>query len=225
MEPGLYIVGTPIGNLKDFSLRAIQTLNEVDYIYAEDTRHTKKLTDFHQIKNQIVSYHKFNEAKRISEITKKLKNGGSIALVSDSGMPGISDPGSRLTKACRDLQIPIISIPGPTALTTAISLSGISETGFIFVGFLPHKSGGRASKLRYWSKMPLPVIFYESPHRLIKLMNEIQENISDSRNIFVARELTKKFEEHLEGNPSRIIQAFENRRVKGEIVVILYPES
>ena len=225
MNPGLYIVGTPIGNLKDISIRAIETLKEADFIYAEDTRHTKKLIFHYDIHNQLISYYKFNEAKRINEIIKKIKNGASVVLVCDSGMPGISDPGAKLIKACRDSNISITSIPGPSAVTTAISLSGLGDDGFIFAGFLPHKSGGRARELKRWSNQKLPVVFYESPYRLIKLMKEIEEHISPNREVFIARELTKKFEETLHGNPNEIQLAFQQRRVKGELVVILYPAS
>ena len=225
MEPGLYIVGTPIGNLGDLSARAIETLTNADLICAEDTRHTRRLTDRYQIETRLMSYHKFNEAQRCEHIIKRIQEGEAVALVSDSGMPGISDPGSRLIQACRHANLAITSAPGPTALATAMALSGIGENGFIFAGFLPHKSGGRERELKRWSDMHIPVIFYESPYRLLKLMGEIEQHLSPDRTVFVARELTKIHEEQLQGTPAEVQTAFQNRKVKGEFVIVLHPVS
>ena len=225
MESGLYIVGTPIGHLQDLSARAIETLANADLICAEDTRHTRRLTDRYQIETRLISYHKFNEAQRSEHILQRIQSGEAIALVSDSGMPGISDPGSRLIQACRHANLSITSVPGPTALTTAIALSGIGENGFVFAGFLPHKSGGRERELKRWSDMHIPVVFYESPYRLLKLMGEIEQHLSPNRAVFVARELTKKHEEQLQGTPAEIQAAFQNRNVKGELVIVLHPLS
>jgi len=223
MEPGLYIVGTPIGNLSDLSARAIETLQQVDLICAEDTRHTQRLTQRHDIQTPLTSYHKFNEAQRTESLVQRIQEGQAIALVSDSGMPTISDPGVRLIQACREAQLTITPIPGPTALATALACSGLPHTGFTFIGFLPPKSGGRQRELTRWADHSLPVILYESPHRLLKLMTEIEQHLGPDRRLFIARELTKKHEELLEGSPAEITAAFENRTVKGELVVILHP--
>jgi 16S rRNA (cytidine1402-2'-O)-methyltransferase len=225
MEPGLYIVGTPIGNLGDLSLRAQETLREVHLICAEDTRHTKRLTQRYEINTPLMSCHKFNEAQRSETIIARIQNGEAIALVSDSGMPTISDPGARLITACREANLLITSIPGPTALTTALACSGLSSTGFTFIGFLPPKSGGRERELKRWSDHPLPVLFYESPYRLLKLMGEIETHLGAERIVFVARELTKLHEEFLQGTPTEITAQFTHRNVKGELVIILHPLS
>lgn len=223
MEAGLYIVGTPIGNLGDISLRAIETLKEADLIVAEDTRHTRRLTDRYEIKTHLQSCHKFNETQRAEQLIERIQQGQAVAMVTDSGMPGISDPGSRVVGLCRAANIPITSIPGPAAVTTAVALSGYGEQGFIFAGFLPHKSGGRRRDIEKWKDADLPVVLYESPYRLLKLMGEIEAYIGPDRTVFVGRELTKKFEECTEGTPAEILNAYENRTVKGECVVILRP--
>ena len=225
MESGLYIVGTPIGNLGDLSVRALETLQQVDLICAEDTRHTKRLTQRYEIETRLMSYHKFNEAQRSEHIVQRIQEGEAVALVSDSGMPGISDPGSRLIQACRHANLPITSVPGPTALATAMALSGIGENGFVFAGFLPHKSVGRGRELKRWSDIQIPVIFYESPYRLLKLMGEIEQHLGPDRIVFVARELTKKHEEQLQGTPAEIQTTFQNRNVKGELAIVLHPLS
>jgi 16S rRNA (cytidine1402-2'-O)-methyltransferase len=224
MEAGLYIVGTPIGNLGDISARALETLQEVDLIVAEDTRHTRRLTDRYEIGTRLMSCHKFNEVQRAEQIIGRIENGDAIAMVSDSGMPCISDPGARVVALCREAGVPITSIPGPTAVTTAVALSGMGEKGFIFAGFLPHKSGGRRRDLVQWVEADLPVVFYESPYRLIKLMNEIEEYLGADRVVFVAREMTKKFEELATGTPADIRGAYEGRTVRGECVVIVRPK-
>ncbi len=225
MEPGLYIVGTPIGNLGDISARAIETLQEADLIMAEDTRHTRRLTERYEIKTHLQSCHKFNEIQCAEQIIDRIQQGQVVAMVTDSGMPGISDPGSRVTALCRKAGVAITSVPGPAAVTTAVALSGYGENGFIFAGFLPHKSGGRKRDLEKWKEADLPVVLYESPYRLLKLMGEISEYLGAERTVFVGRELTKKFEECTEGTPEQIIQAYENRTVKGECVVIIQPQN
>lgn len=223
MDSALYIVGTPIGNLGDISLRALETLKEADLIVAEDTRHTRRLTARYEITTHLQSCHKFNEIQRAEQIIERIRDGQSVAMVTDSGMPGISDPGSRVVALCRKAGIPITSVPGPAAVTTAVALSGYGENGFIFAGFLPHKSGGRKRDLEKWNDADLPVVFYESPYRLLKLMGEIEQYLGADRTIFVGRELTKKFEECTEGTPDSVRQAYENRTVKGECVVIIQP--
>ncbi|QBG48136.1 16S rRNA (cytidine(1402)-2'-O)-methyltransferase [Verrucomicrobia bacterium S94] len=225
MEAGLYIVGTPIGNLGDISFRALETLKEADLIVAEDTRHTRRLTDRYEISTHMMSCHKFNEHQRAEQIIERIHGGGAVAMVTDSGMPCISDPGSRVILLCREAGIPITAVPGPAAVTTAVALSGFGEKGFIFAGFLPHKSGGRKRDLLKWADADLPVVLYESPYRLIKVLNEIEEYLGADRTVFVGRELTKKFEECTCGTPQEIRTAYEKRTVKGECVVILLPEK
>ncbi len=225
MDAGLYIVGTPIGNLGDISFRALETLKEADLIMAEDTRHTRRLTNRYEITTHLMSCHKFNEVQRAEQIVERIQNGEAIAMVTDSGMPGISDPGARVVALCRETGVMVTSIPGPAAVTTAVALSGLGEKGFIFAGFLPHKSGGRKRDLLKWMEADLPVVFYESPHRLIKLLNEIEEHLGADRSLFVGRELTKKFEELSAGNPTEIRAQYEGRNVKGECVVIVKPAS
>ena len=225
MEAALYIVGTPIGNLGDISARALETLREVDLIVAEDTRYTRRLTDRYEISTRMMSCHKFNEIQRSEQIIERIQNGEAIAMVTDSGMPGISDPGSRVVDHCRKAGVEITSVPGPAAVTTAVALSGFGEKGFIFAGFLPHKSGGRKRDLIKWIDADLPVVLYESPYRLIKLMNEIDEHLGPTREVFAGRELTKKFEELTWGTPSHVREQYEGRNVKGECVVIIQPEG
>lgn len=222
MEPGLYIVGTPIGNLQDITLRALDTLKGADVILAEDTRITRRLLDRHGIATPMLSYHKFNEAQRVDEILSRLRSGQKLALVTDAGMPGVSDPGSRVVSACRGNGLPVFVIPGPSAVTSAVALSGMASAGFVFAGFLPHKSGARKRRLAEVSGGDLPVVLYESPYRLLKLMDEIAE-VLGQRKVFVARELTKHFEEGICGTPADISASFAKRAVKGELVVVIEP--
>ena len=216
-------MGTPIGNLGDMTFRALDTLKEANLIVAEDTRHTRRLTNRYEIETHLMSCHKFNEVQRAEQIIERIQNGEAVALVTDSGMPGISDPGARVVTLCREADVMITSVPGPAAVTTAVALSGLGEKGFIFAGFLPHKSGGRKRDLLKWAETDLPVVLYESPYRLLKLMGEIEEHLGADRSVFVGRELTKKFEELSSGTPSEIHALYENRKVKGECVVIIRP--
>ena len=222
MDSGLYLVGTPIGNLQDITLRALDTLKGADLILAEDTRVTRVLLDRHQIARPMISYHKFNEQARVAEILDRLRRGERIALVTDAGMPGVSDPGARIVAACRAEGFPVFAIPGPSAVTSAVALSGMTPAGFIFGGFLPHKSGARKRRLAELAAGDLPVVLFESPYRLLKLMDEIEQTLG-ARRVFVARELTKKFEESLAGTPADIRASFAKRGVKGELVVIVAP--
>ena len=223
MDAGLYIVGTPIGNLGDISFRALETLREVNLIVAEDTRYTRRLIGRYEIETRLMSCHKFNEVQRAEQIIERIENGEAVAMVTDSGMPGISDPGARVVALCREANVAITSVPGPAAVTTAVALSGLGEKGFIFAGFLPHKSGGRKRDLLKWIEADLPVVFYESPYRLLKLLGEIEEHLGAERIVFVGRELTKKFEELSTGTPAEIQAQYEGRNVKGECVVIVQP--
>jgi len=223
MDPGLYIVGTPIGNLGDISLRAVETLKQVDLIMAEDTRYTRRLTERHGIATHMASCHKFNEAQRAKQIIDSIHDGKAVAMVTDSGMPCISDPGARVVALCREAGVQVTSVPGPAAVTTAVALSGLGEKGFIFTGFLPHKSGGRKRGLLKWAEADLPVVLYESPYRLLKLLGEIEEYLGAERTVFVGREMTKKFEESAIGTPAEIRERYEGRTIKGECVVIIKP--
>ncbi len=221
MDAGLYVVGTPLGHLGDMTARGIETLKEASLILAEDTRTTRNLLNHFGIKTHCISCHKFNEAQRCEEIIARIHNGEAVAMVTDSGMPCISDPGARIVEACRPADVMITSAPGPTAVTTALALSGFGGHGFLFAGFLARKSGARRKILEQCAALPVPVILYESPYRLLKLLEEIETVMGSERAVFVARELTKKFEELLSGTPAQIREQFGKRTVKGECVVII----
>jgi 16S rRNA (cytidine1402-2'-O)-methyltransferase len=222
MTPGLYIVGTPIGNLDDLSPRALETLREVEAILTEDTRHTRILLNRYGLSTPMISCHKFNEAARLEGAIARIRGGAALALVTDSGMPAVSDPGARMVAACRRAGVPVTAVPGPSAVTTAVALSGFPAGGFVFAGFAPRKSGALRKLLGQFGDCPVPVVLFESPFRLLKLLEGIAEVCGD-REVFVARELTKKFEETLTGRASEIRRAFEGRAIKGEIVVVLSP--
>lgn len=224
MKPGLYIVGTPIGNLQDITLRAIETLKSVALILAEDTRVTRRLLDRHDIRAPMWSYHKFNEAARIEDVLARIRAGDALALVTDSGMPAVSDPGARIVEACHRAGIPVSALPGPSSVTAAVALSGMGGGGFVFGGFLPHKPGARRRRLTELGRGDLPLVLFESPYRLLKLMDDI-EQVLGPRELFVGRELTKLFEENLRGRPADIRAAFERRPVKGELVVVIAPDA
>lgn len=221
MDAGLYLVGTPIGNLGDMTARGIETLKAATLIIAEDTRTTRNLLNHFEIKTHCISCHKFNEAQRCDEIIARIRSGEAVAMVTDSGMPCISDPGARVVEACRVAGVTITSAPGPTAVTTALALSGFGGHGFLFAGFLPRKSGARRRTLEQCAALPVPAVFYESPYRLLKLLEEIEAVMGAERPVFVARELTKKFEELIRGTPTEIRRQFGERTVKGECVVIV----
>lgn len=222
MKPGLYVVGTPIGNLEDISARALATLREVNAILTEDTRHTRILLDRFEIHKPVFSCHKFNEASRAGSVVERIRNGEALALVTDSGMPGVSDPGSRVITACRRAEVAVTVIPGPSAVTAAVAFSGFGGHGFIFVGFAPRKSGAMRRLLESVKSVPVPVVIFESPYRLLKLL-EVVEGVFGDRAVFVGRELTKKFEEALWGTARQIRAAFDSRAVRGEIVVVVSP--
>ncbi len=223
--PGkLFIVGTPIGNMEDITLRALRVLREADTVAAEDTRHTGLLLARHQIRKPLVSYHEFNEARRSAELIENLRQGRRIALVSDAGMPTLSDPGARLIRAAVDAGISLEVVPGPSALTAALAASGLSPGGFLFHGFLPHKPGARRKLLANLAPLPWTLVFFESPYRLIKTLHDLQELFSD-RQVVIARELTKRFEEVLRGDAASLLKRLENKPVKGEITIIITAPS
>lgn len=224
VQPGtLYLVATPIGNLEDITYRAVKILNGVNLIAAEDTRKTKFLLDHYNIHKELVSYFAFNEAKRTPELINKLKEGQSIAIVSDAGTPGISDPAYRLVKAAIKENINIIPIPGASAFISALVASGLPTESFVFEGFLPHKKG-RKTKLEMLSQETRTIILYESPHRILKTLNELQNSFGD-RYIVVARELTKKFEEIFRGFISAATAHFSSKSIKGEFVLVISGKS
>jgi 16S rRNA (cytidine1402-2'-O)-methyltransferase len=216
----LFIVGTPIGNMEDITLRALRVLREASLVAAEDTRHTGMLLARHSIKKPLVSYHEFNEARRTAELLKDLQEGRSIALVSDAGMPTVSDPGQRLIRAAIDAGIAVEVIPGVSAITTALTGSGLGGGPFLFYGFLPHKSGQRRNALTRLAPLPWSLVFFESPYRLVKSLQDMHDQLGNRRAV-VARELTKKFEEILHGDLAATLKKLENRSVKGEITVVV----
>ena len=216
----LFIVGTPIGNMEDITLRALRVLREASVVAAEDTRHTGLLLARHSLRKPLVSYHEFNEAKRTAELLKELQQGRSIALVSDAGMPTVSDPGQRLVRAAIEAGIDVEIIPGVSAITTALAGSGLGGGPFFFHGFLPHKSGQRRNVLARLAPLPHSLVFFESPYRLVKSLQDMHDQLGN-RHAVVARELTKKFEEFLRGDLASILKKLENRAVKGEITVIV----
>ena len=226
LEPGLYLVGTPIGNLEDITLRALRILKSASHILAEDTRHTRRLHDRHGISTRMISYHKFNERARADEIIGRIQAGEALALVTDAGMPGISDPGARAADAVREVGLLVTVIPGPCALSAAVALCGRTEGhGFLFDGFLDHKTAARRRRLLELADFPSPVVFYESTHRILKLLTEVEEELGPDRQLFIGRELTKKFEETICGTPAEIQKHYATHSHKGEFVVILLPKG
>jgi 16S rRNA (cytidine1402-2'-O)-methyltransferase len=221
LTPGtLYLVATPIGNLEDITLRALRTLKECDAVAAEDTRHTGQLLKHFGIERPLLSYFRFNEARRSEEIIERLRRGEKVALVTDAGSPGISDPGERVVRAARVAGLRVEAVPGPCALVAALTASGLPADEFHFIGFLPHKSGQRRRRLEGLKDMPGTLVLYESPHRVEKLLQELQD-IFPNRRVVLARELTKKFEEHLAGLPSELLVRFQNRPARGEFVALI----
>jgi len=216
----LYIVSTPIGNLEDITLRALRTLKEADLIAAEDTRHTKILLDKYNIRKKMISFYSYNKIKRKDEIAALLKEGKNIALVSDSGTPGISDPGFLLVKTAVENDIPLLGIPGPTALIAALVVSGKTSAKFVFEGFLSNKGAKRRKRLEFLKNEERTVILYESCHRITKLLSDMAEIMGDAE-LVVARELTKKFEEIKRGKARELLEHFSPAKPRGEFVVII----
>ncbi|OIO38745.1 MAG: 16S rRNA (cytidine(1402)-2'-O)-methyltransferase [Candidatus Omnitrophica bacterium CG07_land_8_20_14_0_80_50_8] len=215
----LYLVSTPIGNLGDITFRAVEILKSVDLIACEDTRHSRILLDHYDIRKPLVSYHNYSEKERAVSMVEKIKNGTNVALISDAGTPGIADPGYRLIAGAIREGIRIETLPGASAILPALVLSGLPVDRFMFEGFFPVKSGQRKIKLLALKDETRTVIFYESPHRLLKTLAAIQETLGDIE-IVVARELTKKFEEVLRKKVSETITYFSNKKILGELVVL-----
>ncbi len=217
----LYIVGTPIGNLNDISLRALNILKNVSLVACEDTRQTRKIMNKFKISNKLISFNKHNSSIKIPEIIKDLKEGKSIAIVSDAGMPGICDPGEDMARRVKSEGIDLICVPGACAAITALVTSGLPSSSFVFEGFLPKKQIDREKILLEISKNKKTTIIYESPKRLKKLLGELFEFCGGDREIIVARELTKKFEEHVGNNIKEVLEFFSDRDIIGEITIVL----
>ena len=220
MAGTLYIVSTPIGNLADITLRAIETLKTVGLIAAEDTRHTKILLDRYEIKTQTTSYFEYNKVRKTEYLLKALKEGKSVALVSDAGTPGISDPGYKIIRMCIDSGIPIVPIPGPSGLITALTMSGKPTDKFTFEGFLSTKPIKRKNQLKKLRDEKRTIILYESPHRIQKLLADILDVYGDVE-VVLAREMTKKFEDVRRQTVSTAISRFESEAPRGEFIVII----
>jgi 16S rRNA (cytidine1402-2'-O)-methyltransferase len=221
VEPGvLYVVSTPIGNLEDITLRALRVLKEVDLVAAEDTRHTGLLLEHYGIKKKLESYHDFNKEHKAPVLIQELKSGRSVAVTSDAGTPGISDPCYLLVKLAIQENIKVVPIPGASALLSALVVSGLPTDRFTFEGFLPAKSGKRRKRLEELCEEKRTLVFYESPHRLLKTLEDISEILGE-RKMVVARELTKKFEEIKRGTPKEIKEYFQKSKVKGELVLVI----
>jgi len=216
----LFLVATPIGNVEDLSPRALRTLKEADLIAAEDTRHTGQLLARLGVRSKLISFHEQNEEGRTPEILEQLKEGKKVALVSDAGTPGISDPGFVLVRACQENGLPVFAVPGPSAFLAALAVSGLPTHRFLFEGFLPKKPGKRKKRLETLRGLEATLIFFESPYRLSKFLDELKEILGD-RQAAVARELTKKFEETKTGSLSELAGHFSAHPPKGEITVVV----
>lgn len=217
----LYIVGTPIGNLGDITYRAVRILKEADLIACEDTRQTRKLLDHYGIEKPLVSYHEHNESARAQELVEKLKAGTIIAQVSDAGMPGISDPGYRVVKLAVEHDIPVVPIPGPSAVIASLAASGLPTDAFEFRGFLPAKAGQRRSALEELIPLQHTVIFYEAPHRIRETLEDVVAILGLERPAVIARELTKIHEEFIRGTAQEVLEAVRGRELKGEITLLI----
>jgi 16S rRNA (cytidine1402-2'-O)-methyltransferase len=220
MTGTLYIVSTPIGNLADITLRAIETLKTVDLIAAEDTRHTKILLDRYGIKTPTTSYFEYNKVKKTDYLIGVLKEGKSVALVSDAGTPGISDPGYKIIRMAIDNGVTVVPVPGPSGLITALTVSGKPTDSFTFEGFLSNKSGRRRNQLKALKEEGRTVVLYESPHRISKLLEDILETYGDMEVVMV-REVTKKFEEIRRAKTSELLAHFHSTKPLGEFIVII----
>ena len=216
----LYVVATPIGNLGDITLRALEILKDVDLVAAEDTRHSGVMLKHFEIRKPLVSFHEHNEAMRTAQLIERLAAGANVALITDAGMPGLSDPGARLVRECIKKGLPFTVVPGPSSILTALVGSGFEMEKFCFRGFLPVKSGQRQRELRAAAEREETTVFFESPHRLAKTLMASADIMPEQR-LCVARELTKKFEEFRRGSASELLAFYSARSVKGEIVLVV----
>ena len=217
----LYIVATPIGNLEDITLRALRILAEVDKIAAEDTRRTRKLLTHHGISRPLLSYHEHNKRKQAPHLLALLQEGQHIALVTDAGTPGISDPGYYLLQLLIERDISVVPIPGPTAVIAALSIAGLPTDRFVFEGFLPPKGGKRRQRLEALRDEPRSIVIYESPYRLLRLLDEIATQLGAERRVVVTRELTKRFEEVRRGTVTELCNMLQGRTIRGECTVVI----
>jgi len=218
----LYLVGTPIGNLEDITLRAVRVLKEVDVIACEDTRQTQKLLNHYGITTRTISYHQHNEMTRSAELVKEMQEGASVALVTDAGMPGISDPGFRLVSLAIRHRVPVVPIPGAAAFLAALVASGLPTDSFRFSGFLPAKRGERRAALEAIKSSPRTQVFYETPHRIVEALEDVVEVLGARRHVVVAREVTKLHEEFLRGRAGEVLETLKSRDgVKGEITLLM----
>jgi 16S rRNA (cytidine1402-2'-O)-methyltransferase len=221
-EPTLYLVATPIGNLEDITLRAIRVLKEVDVIACEDTRQTQKLLNHYVIATRTISYHEHNEMTRAAELVKEMQEGASVALVTDAGMPGISDPGFRLISLAIRHHLPVVPIPGASAFLAALVASGLPTDSFRFSGFLPTKRGERRASLEAIRNSPRTQVFYEAPHRIVEALSDVSEILGRERHVVIAREVTKLHEEFLRGRAEEVLETLKSRDgVKGEITLLI----
>ena len=219
----LYVVATPIGNLEDVTLRALRVLRECDLVACEDTRQTQKLLNHYDIRKRVISYHEHNEQKRAAELIALLESGAQIALVSDAGTPGISDPGQRIVALCRERGLTVIPLPGPSAVVAALAASGMEGQYFLFGGFLPARTGERQMALNALAGFEHPIVFYEAPHRLVDSLRDLRA-VLGNRKVFVARELTKLHEELASGSLGELIARFEAHEPRGEITIVVSPD-
>ncbi len=217
----LYVVGTPIGNLDDMTFRAVQVLQAADWIAAEDTRHTGRLLQHFQITTPQLSYHQHNRRQREADLLARLTDGATIALVSDAGMPGISDPGRELVQACAAAGIPVVPIPGASAVTTALAAAGLPVESFLFVGFLPPKGRARRDRLQALGNQPHALVLYEAPHRLRATLADLADTCGTARPLVLARELTKRHEEIWRGTLADAIADYAERTPRGEFTLVL----
>ena len=219
----LTIVATPIGNLADLSVRAIEALTKCDIVLCEDTRVCTKLLQHIGISKKMICYRDDNEIQQAYKIIDMIEAGQTVCLTSDAGTPGISDPGFRIVRACRQKNIPITTIPGPSALVTVVCASGLPTNGFLFLGFPPNKSAGRIKLLQKFSDFEYSIVFYESCHRIVRFINDIIAVMGPSRNICVAKEVTKLHEQFFVGEAGTVIDSLQNTSVKGEFTVVVAP--
>ncbi|MBI4994169.1 16S rRNA (cytidine(1402)-2'-O)-methyltransferase [Candidatus Peregrinibacteria bacterium] len=220
----LYIVATPIGNLEDITLRAIRTLREADFIVAEDTRHSGILLKKYEIATPMLSFHSHSPESQLQKLLAFLKEGKNLALISDAGTPGISDPGYLLIKTAIENNIQITSIPGPSAVINALAMSGLPTHRFLYLGYLPLKKG-RKKLIASLKNYPYTIVFYEAPHRILKTLNELKNELNENLHVAIGREMTKVFEEVFRGNLSEAIAHFESKSPRGEFTIVLEPKT
>lgn len=222
LQPALYLVATPIGNLADITLRALDVLKNVSVIACEDTRHSGRLLSAHQIRSRLISLNEHNEARRIPELISHIQSGGSVALISDAGMPTVSDPGQRLVQSIVAAGLKVESLPGPSAVLTALAASGLPTTPFYFGGFLPHKKGQREKEIQAAMQRDCTSVYFESPYRIVDSLDMVARTAPEHR-VVVARELTKKFEEFQRGPARQVLSHYQTKTPKGEITFIIAP--